>query len=170
MAETASGKGKKLMTGKHVLYWVIGFFVAIFIANGFFVYYAVSTFRGEDSMRPYQQGLNYNQTLAERRAQAASGWSAEIDLDTGRLEMTIRNRAGEAVSGLKVTGVLKHPTETDLDIPLTFAQTEKNTYISSIPPRAYGHKAPGKEWDLHTVARKPDGSKFKTRNELWLKQ
>ncbi len=170
MADQPVEKRKRHLTGKHVIYWVIGFFAVIFIANGFFVYYAVSTFRGEDSMHPYQQGIDYNQTLAERRAQAASGWTAEIDLEEGRLELKIRNGDGTYIPGLKVTGVLKHPTETDLDIPLTFAQTEANTYIVSIPPEAYGHEAPGKEWDLHTVARKPDGSKFKTRNELWLKQ
>ncbi len=170
MTQPRQPGSQKRLTGRHVIYWVIGFFAVIFIANGFFVYYAVGTFRGEVSMHPYQQGINYNQTLAERRAQAASGWTAEIDLESGQIVLNIKNKAGENVPGLKVSGILKHPTETDLDIPLAFAPGQNTSYIAHIGTQAYGKTSPGKEWILETVAIKPDGSSFRTRNELWLKQ
>ena len=50
--------------GRHVLAGLAGFFGLMLLANAVFVYFAVATFSGGDTSKPYQKGLHYNQTIA----------------------------------------------------------------------------------------------------------
>lgn len=122
----------KQLTGEHVLIAIISFFVVLFIVNGLFVFAAVGSFRGEDVKGSYRQGLEYNETLADREAQAALGWEATVAVEeltsnrdesgqmARRLVVRIFNDQGELLSRVTVQGRLRHPIDTDLDIPLNF--------------------------------------------------
>ena len=67
--------------GRHVLIGMIAFFGLIFLANGIFLYYALTTFGGGDTGSPYRSGLHYNETLAEAARAAERGWKAELTYD-----------------------------------------------------------------------------------------
>jgi len=120
----------KELTGRHVLLSVIVFFAVLFIVNGAFIYAAVTSFRGEDVERSYRQGLDYNQTLKARRAQAELGWEAMVNVQTSgitvsgtpvqKLFVRITDSQGRALSNVNITGRLRHPVDTDLDFPLSF--------------------------------------------------
>ena len=59
MSTTSTGAPKwfpKGIAGRHVLSALIAFFGVMFIANGFLVYYAVSTFSGGERPNPYRSG------------------------------------------------------------------------------------------------------------------
>ncbi len=64
------------ITGWHVLAGMILFFSTIIAVNAVFISLAVQSFPGEDQRRSYVQGLEYNDVIAQRRAQAALGWTA----------------------------------------------------------------------------------------------
>ena len=70
------------LTGRGVALWLAGFFGVVIAANVWFVTLSLKSFHGEDRQRPYQQGLNYNRTLALRARQEAEGWQASLVLDT----------------------------------------------------------------------------------------
>ena len=63
--------------GRHVLIGMIAFFGLIFLANGIFLYYALTTFGGGEKGSPYRSGLRYNETLAEAARAAELGWKAD---------------------------------------------------------------------------------------------
>ena len=71
--------------GRHVLIGMIAFFGLIFLANGIFLYYALTTFGGGEKGSPYRSGLRYNETLAEAARAAGLGLNAGHDLDLANL-------------------------------------------------------------------------------------
>ena len=74
-----SGTGRELK-GWHVLLIMLAFFGVMFSGNGVFLFHAITSFPGEDVKKSYVQGLSFNDTLADRAAQAELGWLAEAGL------------------------------------------------------------------------------------------
>ncbi|MGZ6010540.1 MAG: FixH family protein [Caulobacteraceae bacterium] len=154
-------KGFRL-TGRMVLALVAGFFCLVMAVDIGMATMAYRTFSGEVAADPYEAGLLYNRTLAERRAPAALGWTADIDLlKGGDLRVTVKDRAGRPVGGLKVTAVLERPaTETGRQT-LAFAQTAPGVYDA----RA-GHLAGA--WDVRARAVDGQGRAFEAEERfLW---
>jgi nitrogen fixation protein FixH len=103
-----SDKGK--ITGWHVLFAVVTFFVLIIGVDAFFIVKAYSTFSGEVASNPYEAGLAFNRTLAQREKQAALGWSAVVDTPRpGLVAVQMKDRAGQPLTTLSVTGTLERP-------------------------------------------------------------
>lgn len=155
---------KQKLTGKHVIMYIIGFFVVIFIANGFFIYFAVNTFRGEDNKQSYRQGVEYNKTIAERRKQMALGWNEAIHITADKMVLTMTNADGKPLSGLNITALFKHPTDLKKDRKLKFAEDLNNNYITNLDADLFG-----KNWILIIEAKSANGERFKSRNKIWLK-
>ena len=122
------------LRGWHVLAMLLLFFGAIIGVNVAFAVAAVSTFPGEDVQRSYIQGLHYNQTLAERRAQAQLGWRAGAELTGGpadaQVVVTLHDRAGAPLDSAQVTGELERPTDSRFDHPLRFVRTGPGAYTA----------------------------------------
>ena len=122
------------VTGRHVLIGLFIFFGIMFVANGFLVYYAVSTFSGGDRPNPYRSGLNYNETIAEAEAQAALGWSVSTDYDSnaGLLTLRFTDSAEAPVTGLGLSGTLGRPAASHGDRSLTFREWREGVYVSDV--------------------------------------
>ena len=86
------------LRGRHVLLGLVAFFGLIFLVNGIFIYYALTTFGGGDTSDPYRKGLNYNETVAEAARDAELGWQAQLTYGTasGRLMLSLTDRNGHA--------------------------------------------------------------------------
>ena len=86
--------------GRHVLIGLLAFFGLIFLANGVFVYYALTTFGGGEKGSPYRSGLRYNETLAEAARAAERGFEGRVSYDpkTTRLALALRDRNGPSTS------------------------------------------------------------------------
>lgn len=131
------------LRGWHVLAMLLLFFAAIIGVNIAFAVAAVSTFPGEDVQRSYIQGLHYNRTLAERRAQASLGWRAAATFageeTNGRVIVTLSDRDGAPLQAAQVTGELERPTDARFDRQLQFVQTGTGRYAADVPNLAPGH-------------------------------
>ena len=64
------------ITGRHVLFAMLAFFAVVIGVNATMITYAVGTFSGEEEADAYRKGLDYNQTLARRSAEAAASMTA----------------------------------------------------------------------------------------------
>ena len=106
------------------------------------------------------QGLNYNDTLDLRNAQAALGWSARVNQVDGDLVLAIDDADGAAVAGLELAGQLIHPADTGADCDLAFTEARPGVYRSTLPCGEAG------DWRLrvHTV----DGPPFEMMHALRL--
>ena len=143
------------LTGRHVLFMVIAFFGVMMVVNFIFVRAALKTFPGVAEDKSYAQGLRYNETLAEREAQLALGWQAEItgisrDGERGIIVLQMMHDASP-LSDLSVSGVLKRPAQDNDDQALTFKAAGEGVYEAYIPVFAQG------VWDLTARAENPSG-------------
>jgi nitrogen fixation protein FixH len=152
------------LRGWHVLMAMLAFFGVIIAVNIAFAVIAVESFPGEDVRRSYLQGLQYNQTLAERRAQAALGWRAEADLqqqaDGVALQVVMLTREGAPVRGATLAGELEWPTAARLDRTLAFEPAGEGRYIAPLGELQRGR------WRLRARAESAEGGALDFEAEL----
>jgi nitrogen fixation protein FixH len=144
------------LRGWHVLAALLAFFGLVIAVNVAFAVVATRSFPGEDVPRSYLQGLQYNDTLAERRTQAALGWSAAAALrgdETGAfVEVTLRTSEGAAVDGAALTGDLQWPTNARFDRALAFESVGAGRYVARLGA------LPDGRWRLRARAENADGA------------
>ncbi|WP_291844634.1 FixH family protein [Maricaulis sp.] len=148
------------LRGWHVLIMILAFFGVTIGVNATFITLALQTHPGEDVPRSYVQGLNYNDTLDRREAQAALGWQARVNLVEQDLLVAISDADGAPVTGLALVGTLIHRADTGRDCPLDFAEARPGVYRVALPCGGTG------DWRLqvHTLGDAP----FEMVSELWL--
>lgn len=149
----------KEIKGYHVLIGLLVFFGVIFTVNAVFLTQALRTFSGEDEPRSYIQGINYNDTLERREAQAALGWTAVSTVNETGVHLEITDADGQGVTGLMMDARLRHPADSSLDIPLTLRGDGPGVYTASA-------SIPAGRWTL--VVSTPDGPPFEMEQEVWL--
>ena len=168
MTETTEKKPGFVVTGKHVLLWMIMFFAVIIVVNMIMVNFAVRSFPGEQQKKSYMQGLNYNQVLTERAEEAALGWravmSGEMAYDPAGtvIELTMEDESGLALRGLTLEGVLGRPVNDKDDRAVTFTELGDGRYQLAAGPLGEGI------WDLQVVAARGD-QQLRFEKRLWLK-
>lgn len=156
------------VTGRFVLFSIVGFFLTIFIANGIFVTLALESFPGEEEKKSYLQGLAYNDTLEARAAQEALGWTAdltELRFESGKaaIELTFKSASGTSISTLVLKGVLARAVDDDHDRAVEFVSTGGGRYLAEIDDIAPGF------WKLHATATGDAGENFVLEKRLTLK-
>lgn len=147
--------------GWHVLVLIVLFFGVTIGVNATFITLAMRTHPGEDVPRSYYQGLNFNDTLALRREQAAMGWTARFNVVDGELLVAVSDADGAPVSGLNLVGTLNHPTNTSRDCPLDFTEGRSGLYRVALPCSEAG------QW--HLLAHNDGDAPFEMEHELWLR-
>ena len=144
-----------VLRGWHVLTGLVAFFGAVIAVNVYFAFAAVATFPGEDVTHPYIQGLEYNRTLAEHRAQHAQGWRATAGLERGAdgalLAIALRQPNGAPLTGAHLVGALRWPADVHRDRALAFQEPSPGRYVAKL-----AHLAEG-DWDLRARATARDG-------------
>lgn len=136
--------------GWHVLAAMLAFFGAVIAVNVVFMVYALQSFPGEDVRRSYLQGLAYNETLAEREAQAELGWRAAAALQpsiTGaELVVIMRDRDGAPLDRLTLTAELRRPADDSMDRSLSFVSRGNGAYVATLG------ELPAGDWRLRARA------------------
>ncbi|HEX3486049.1 MAG TPA: FixH family protein [Micropepsaceae bacterium] len=158
---------KSALTGRHVLFWLLGSFAVVFAFNATFVVLSVKTFRGEDEQRPYLQGIGYNETLERRAGQKKMGWTATIGatrLDTGkvRIAVDLKGKDGLPVRHMPLAGILRHPSDETRDHALEFHETGDGTFVAEVSDVTAG------SWDVLVSTTNNSGSPFEGSRRLWV--
>lgn len=146
--------------GWHVLTGLVLFFGLVLGVDALFVSLAYRTFSGEAAKNPYEAGLLYNRTLAQRRREAALGWSATIEEAAGEtLLVRVADRDGQAIEGLTVSGLLERPAT---------AKGSRSVRFDAVSPGLYRAVAAPLDgaWDLHVTIRAADGARFEADRRL----
>ncbi|PQA88879.1 FixH family protein [Hyphococcus luteus] len=156
------------VTGRFVLFSLIGFFLAVFIANGIFITLALESFPGEQEKKSYVQGLAYNDTLEARAEQEALGWTAELTAlelegEKAAIELTFKSASGAPISTLAVDGLLARPVDADHDRAVDFEPTGSGRYLAEVDGVAAG------VWRLEATAKGQTGERFFLEKRLTIK-
>ncbi len=130
------------VTGWHVLFSVVAFFGVVIAVDSLFLVLAYRSHPGQVSVTPYEDGLAYNRAVAQRRAQAAMGWTATAATDARGVVVEVADAQGQPVSGLKLTGLLRRPATEAGELPLKFEEAAPGRYRAPAKPAAGA-------WDVH---------------------
>lgn len=154
-------------TGRHILIALLVSFGAVLVINGYFVILAERTYPGEDVQHPYLQGLDYNRTLQAHARQTALGWHATISgtrdaNGTAAITVTLTDKRGTPLSGVKLDGILRHPMDEERDRTIVFVAEGGGIYTGRIP-----HASPG-SWDVIVTNRAATGMPFRAERRIWL--
>jgi len=141
------------LNGWHVLAIVTGFFAVVIAVDTGFAVLAVKTFPGEVSATPYEDGLAYNRSYQQLRAQERLGWRATAAAEPGAVALEVRDRDGKPVAGLSVTGELQHPATEAGRLVLAFRETQPGRYLAR-PGARHG------AWDFTATAVGKSGARF----------
>jgi nitrogen fixation protein FixH len=119
-------KKPRELTGRHVLFWLLGFFGLVFVVNGVMIRAATSTFGGVETQSSYKAGRLFEREIEQAERQQALGWHVDGSLVRDRagqavLDITVRDAQGGPVGGLSADATLAHPADARLDrvIPLS---------------------------------------------------
>ena len=155
------------LTGKHVLLLLFAFFGSVMAVNGAFVYFATSTFTGLDAPKAYRDGVAYNQTLDEARAQTALGWRSTLTVDTESPQTAVRlelvDADGLPLQGLAVSATWRRPTQAADDRTIDLGPDGPGGYAGTITLPARGN------WDLSVVATDDHGAHYRLDRRVWIK-
>lgn len=121
-----------MIKGRHVLFGLLGGFGVILIANGAFVFFATTTFPGNEVDDPYRRGLAYNETLQADRDQRLGGWRATVAANHTGIEIDLEVPNDLALTGFLLTGAVRRPGRPDLDRDVVFEMGANGRYRSAI--------------------------------------
>lgn len=159
--QTSTASDSFRLTGRHVLFAVVGFFAVIIAVDGLFMTLAIRSFPGQVSETPFEDGLAYNRTLARREAQARLGYGALVEQRGDAVAVRLSRRDGAPLAGAKLSGLLSRPATEAGRRPLAFRETAPGEYLADARGLAGA-------WDLALTARDPAGRLFEAeRRLLW---
>jgi nitrogen fixation protein FixH len=148
------------VTGRQVLIFLVLFFVIIIGLDVWFATLAFRTRSGDVASNPYEAGIAFNQTLAQRRREAELGWRVEAELNPpGIIALTVRDRTGAALEGLAIDGRLTRPATNAGQRTLLFKAEGSGRYVAD------AGALPG-AWDLTATARDSAGNRFEVTDRI----
>ena len=168
MSRPPNARGQQMsggLKGKHVLIAMLSFFGVIFVVNGIFTYFALSTFTGVSADDAYKRGRDYNQTIEAAARQKELSWSVQVEhrfAADGSFELAIRPRDkdGALLTGLRIEARMARPTQADLDRSISVRETETGLYRGSVDLPIKG------QWDLELRAGRGSGTDFISSNRI----
>ncbi len=140
------------LTGRHVLFALIGFFGVIIATNAVFLKFALESFPGEETDMSYYQGLKYNDVLADQARFEELGWrmvlvSAPTADTRGTIDIRLVTDNGDPIFDAVLSGQITRPTTGREAASLTFEPIGGAVYRSEMVSLAQG------AWDLDLEAR-----------------
>ena len=158
--------GERPWTGWTVLIALFGFFGVVFLVNGVMIYEALSTLSGTDTDSAYQAGLQYEQEVAQSKAQDARHWSVEARLTPAaggeRLDVSARDATGVPLAGMQASAVFERPTDRRLDRNVVLIQDMAGRFHGSAEVAAG-------QWDLVIEFTRQGEQVFRSKNRVVLK-
>jgi nitrogen fixation protein FixH len=155
------------LTGRHVLLWLVSFFVLVFAVNGVLVRAAISTFGGVETTSSYMAGLQFEHEVAVAEQQNALHWrvTGRIARDfSGQavLDISARDAQGKVLAGLSAHARLAHPADERLDRVIDMRPVAGDVFRGEAPAQ------PG-QWDLIIDLYRGDQRLFRSRNRVTLR-
>jgi nitrogen fixation protein FixH len=166
---TSRSEHSRPITGRTVLLVLIGFFGVMFIVNGIFTYFAVTTFNGLVAEGSYRKGLQYDDRLAEEARQERLGWNANLQF-AGRgeqLRFSLEGEDGQPVSGRLVRVRVGRPATDKFDQTIVLSETSPGIYTQDVSlPGAGNWLASLEVLEGYDEAR---SVVYRMKKRLWLK-
>jgi len=154
------------LTGKHVLFCLLGFFGVVFAVNAVLVKAATSTFGGVETTSSYKAGLMFEQDVARAEQQDALHWHVDGKLkgDAGEvmLDISARDAKGAPLTGLTGQARLAHPADERLDRLIVLNRTAAGQFHGE-------GLAQSGQWELIVDLYRDEVRVFRSRSRVTLR-
>ena len=155
------------VTGKHVLFCLLGFFGVVFAVNAVLVKAATSTFGGVETSSSYKAGLMFEREVAKAEHQDALHWQVDGKLardSAGEavLDIYARDAKGMPLAGLTAQARLAHPADERLDRVIALSRTAAGQFHGE-------GQAQSGQWELIVDFYRDDVRVFRSRNRVTLR-
>ena len=166
-APLAKQKQARILTGRHVLQWLVAFFGIVFAVNGVLVRAAISTFGGVETLSSYRAGLQFGQEVGLVQRQDALHWQvtgklARDSAGVAVLDVTARDAQGAPLSGLTADARLAHPADDRLDRVIVVRSVAGGVFHGAAEAQ------PG-QWELIVDLYRGDQRVFRSRSRVSLR-
>ena len=166
-APHAKQKQARILTGRHVLLWLVAFFGIVFAVNGVLVQAAISTFGGVETLSSYKAGLQFEQEAGLVQRQDALHWQVSGALTRDRagvavLDLIARDAQGRPLGGLTADARLAHPADDRLDHVIAVRPVAAGVF------RGTAEAQPG-QWELIVDLYRGDQRVFRSRSRVSLR-
>jgi len=140
-------------TGWHMLAVVCAFFGTIITVNLIMASYANTSWTGLVVKNTYVASQQFNERVAESRAQAALGWKDDLAIADGEIRYTLVDASGSAIPVASVSASFRRPAYEAEDWQATLARGNDG---------AFSVKAPVRDgiWIVNTEAKLDNGQVY----------
>ena len=161
--QNGGGAWPRPVTGRMVLFSLIGFFAVVFAVNGVMVHEALSTFGGTETASAYAAGRKFEQDVALAKAQDERHWQVTASIARSpqgtQLQIVARDAAGHPLTGLTASALFERPTDSRFDRRSAVLEIAAGRFQGAAP------LLPG-AWDL-VIELSRDGERlFRSRNRI----
>ncbi len=161
-------KEPRPLTGRKVLFWLVGFFAVVFAANGVFIYLALGSFPGVVVESSYEAGQAYNEEIAAAKAQDVLHWQVSSEFvrtggTDGRLVVSAADAEGVPLYGIELHALLRNPAHAGSDEDVVFTADGGGRYIGEV------QNVPAGNWTLVLEINQDGERKFRSENRIFLK-
>lgn len=162
-----TAQAQKPVTGRMVLFVLLGMFGVVILVNGVFAYFALTTHPGEITGNAYNKGRLYNATLADMARQQASGWRSELAFvpqgkRAGTVTFHLTQSDGQPAVGLDVEALIRRPANNAHDRVIKLLAIRPGVYRAALSVPLSGN------WDIHLTARRDRQQLYRLEHRLWM--
>ncbi len=145
----------KSKDGQKFLIILLGFFIVMCCANAVFVYFALTTYAGTVTERPYEKGLDYNNVIAASAAQKNSDILSDYNYGDGHYAVILQTKEGKPIDNAIVKAKIIRAIKSGSDFDIDLVHKGSGRYETPInPPHAGLWIAKTKiDWDKQTFFR-----------------
>jgi nitrogen fixation protein FixH len=158
------------LKGRHVLACLLAFFGTVMAVNAVMVTIALDSWTGLTTRTAYNDGLAYNETIADVARQSALGWRVGTTVERlgapaadGSAMVWIAARpedgAGDPLTGARVTIQFRHPILEANDLDVTLVESTAGLYeaMATLPTVGF--------WKLTVRVVDPMGQTYRSDRE-----
>ncbi len=124
--------GTKQFTGYHMLGVMFLFFGTIISVNLTLAWFANSTWTGLVVKNSYVESQRFNEVTAEKRRQAAFGWTAALTYEDGVLAVDMKDKNSVAIRDAIVIAKVGHPVQNRDDQTVTLLAQGGAQYAADV--------------------------------------
>lgn len=155
-------KGRPL-TGRSVLIMLLAFFGVMLAVNFYMARAAIGTHPGLDHRNAYEAGVAYNKEIEAAKAQNALGWSVGLSRAkkgaATEVIASVKDKAGQPVTGLEAALHFDHPSSSRLDKDVAAPAIADGTYAGA------AELTPG-HWQVKVEFKRNGETVFRSKNTL----
>ena len=155
------------LTGKHVLFCLLGFFGVVFAVNAVMVKAATSTFGGVETSSSYKAGLMFEREVARAEQQDELHWQVGGKIARNKagetvLDVSARDAQGGPLAGITAQARLAHPADERLDHVIVLDRTNAGLFHGEAPAQAG-------QWELIVDLYRGETRVFRSRSRVTLR-